>query len=203
MKRSRAISLVEILAVVVIIAFLMAILLPVYQSARVKSKQPACTSNLRQIAAAWNIYLSSNDERWPNNFEEFVTKDAYPILACPADGLPHGANVQDTDRMHARVSYFYIWGLADFREKMLAADTDPGIVSCVMHGNLDEHSTTISEARKDTEGTVLRLRKDGSVTIVQVDHMCWNGLRFRPDWNFYTDAQCPPPYCPAGSAPCD
>ncbi len=61
----RAFTLIELLAVLVIIAILAGILLPVFSSAKGSAKQSACLSNLHQIGAATLMYLSDYDGNYP------------------------------------------------------------------------------------------------------------------------------------------
>jgi prepilin-type N-terminal cleavage/methylation domain-containing protein/prepilin-type processing-associated H-X9-DG protein len=55
--RGPAFTLIELLVVVAIIALLIAILLPALADARERAMRVRCTSNLRQIAVGWNLYL--------------------------------------------------------------------------------------------------------------------------------------------------
>jgi prepilin-type N-terminal cleavage/methylation domain-containing protein len=55
-----AFTLIELLVVVAIMAILIAILLPATRSARRQARQVACAANLRQLGAAWLMYLEEN-----------------------------------------------------------------------------------------------------------------------------------------------
>ncbi|BCM88677.1 hypothetical protein IAD21_00518 [Abditibacteriota bacterium] len=61
----RAFSLVELLVVIAIITILAAILLPVFWTVRGKARQTACTSNLRQIGTAIQMYTQDYDGYYP------------------------------------------------------------------------------------------------------------------------------------------
>ena len=66
----RAFTLIELLVVVAIIATLLAILLPSLRHAYAHAKRVKCAANLRQIAAAWQLYLDDHDGRllWGDNW---------------------------------------------------------------------------------------------------------------------------------------
>jgi len=65
MKKLRGFTLIELLVVIAIIAILAAILFPVFAKAREKARQISCTSNLKQIALAVNMYAQDFDENFP------------------------------------------------------------------------------------------------------------------------------------------
>jgi prepilin-type N-terminal cleavage/methylation domain-containing protein len=61
----QAFTLIELLAVVAIIAILTALLLPALTSAKSQAQRIACVSNLRQIGLAIHTYASDNSGRIP------------------------------------------------------------------------------------------------------------------------------------------
>ena len=64
-NRSRAFTLIELLVVIAIIAILVALLLPVLNTAKARTQQVFCLNNLKQLAVAWTIYGGDNDGRLP------------------------------------------------------------------------------------------------------------------------------------------
>jgi len=61
MNGRRGFTLVELLVVIAIIALLMAILMPVLNSAREQGDRAVCLSNLKQLTLAWIMYADDND----------------------------------------------------------------------------------------------------------------------------------------------
>jgi len=59
----RAFTLVELLVVIGIIALLVAILLPALNQAREQARRVICTSNVRQLTAAWLMYANEHKGR--------------------------------------------------------------------------------------------------------------------------------------------
>ena len=58
-------TLIELLVVIAIIAILAAILFPVFSRARAKARQAKCSSNLKQLATAMEMYTMDYDEMYP------------------------------------------------------------------------------------------------------------------------------------------
>lgn len=66
LPRRGGFTLIELLVVVAIVSILAAILFPVLAQARAAARKGACTSNLRQIGAAFALYQSDHDELLPD-----------------------------------------------------------------------------------------------------------------------------------------
>jgi prepilin-type N-terminal cleavage/methylation domain-containing protein/prepilin-type processing-associated H-X9-DG protein len=67
MKRRHGFTLIELLVVIAIIAILAAILFPVFAQVRAAARKTSCTSNLHQLAMAFNEYFQDFDETFPAN----------------------------------------------------------------------------------------------------------------------------------------
>lgn len=65
-KKRSAFTLIELLAVIAILAVLTAILIPTLSKIRAKSTSSACVSNLRQLANGFLLYAADNNNTWPN-----------------------------------------------------------------------------------------------------------------------------------------
>src|SRR3954453_9939405 len=66
-------SLIELVVVLLIIALLMAFLLPAITKARRTAQGAACLSNLRQIAIGFHVYAGDNGGRLPDPSAEGVS----------------------------------------------------------------------------------------------------------------------------------
>lgn len=60
-KSRQGFTLIELLVVIAIIAILAAILFPVFSKARERARQSSCTSNLKQMTLAWQLYSQDYD----------------------------------------------------------------------------------------------------------------------------------------------
>lgn len=66
--RKRAFTLIELLVVIAIIAILAAILFPVFAQAKLAAKKTQSTSNIKQTATAFMIYLADYDDQFPSAY---------------------------------------------------------------------------------------------------------------------------------------
>jgi prepilin-type N-terminal cleavage/methylation domain-containing protein len=69
MRKRSAFTLVELLVVIGIIAVLIAILLPALNKAREQAQAVQCSSNLRQLGQAMNLYINANKQYFPKVFD--------------------------------------------------------------------------------------------------------------------------------------
>jgi len=96
----RAFTLVELLVVIAVIAILAGLAYPAYERSVGGARATACLSNLRQLGAGLNAYLSDNNMMMPtlqlgrdsinqdvpvidNTIDKYVTDKR--VFACPAD----------------------------------------------------------------------------------------------------------------------
>jgi prepilin-type N-terminal cleavage/methylation domain-containing protein/prepilin-type processing-associated H-X9-DG protein len=63
MKSKKAFTLIELLVVIAIIALLLSILMPSLAKVKESAKNLICSSNLRQLLFAWQMYSSGNDDK--------------------------------------------------------------------------------------------------------------------------------------------
>ena len=61
----RAFTLIELLVVVAILSLLMAIIVPLFNSARSAARRTACAANLKQIGLGWESYWIDNQDFFP------------------------------------------------------------------------------------------------------------------------------------------
>src|SRR5687767_9896907 len=61
MERRRGFTLIELLVVIAIISILAGILFPVFAQARESARKTTCSSNVRQLGFALNMYAGDHD----------------------------------------------------------------------------------------------------------------------------------------------
>src|SRR5690606_29891848 len=87
LRRKSGFTLIELLVVIAIIAILAAILFPVFAKAKEQAYVAACTSNMKQIATAIDLYRNDNNSFMPQAANIWYLEEM--IAANSADGIKH------------------------------------------------------------------------------------------------------------------
>ncbi|MGD0113166.1 MAG: type II secretion system protein [Armatimonadota bacterium] len=85
MSRRRGFTLIELLVVISIIAILAAMLFPVFARAREAARKIQCLSNVKNIAMAFQMYLTDYD-RFPPSLSTSAYNDVQALLAAANAG---------------------------------------------------------------------------------------------------------------------
>jgi len=94
--RRRGFTLIELLVVIAIIAILAAILFPVFAQAREAARKTSCSSNLRQLGTAVQLYVQDHDggyfQHWYKSVPEAywfgrVDRSVTPPVVVKQEGL--------------------------------------------------------------------------------------------------------------------
>jgi prepilin-type N-terminal cleavage/methylation domain-containing protein/prepilin-type processing-associated H-X9-DG protein len=64
-RRKSGFTLIELLVVIAIIALLLSVILPSLKKAKEVARRIACSSNLKQLTAAWMMYIDDNNGELP------------------------------------------------------------------------------------------------------------------------------------------
>jgi competence protein ComGC len=144
-QRNRALTLTEVLVVIFVIAFAVALLLPALAAAKRKHARIGCVSNLKQIGIAFRLWEGDNGDKYPmavsvtngGAVELIAPGKAYILwqtvsnqlisprtLWCPAD-LDHVAATNfSTGFSDANISYFVSLDAAETYPQMIMAGDD-------------------------------------------------------------------------------
>ncbi len=87
--RRAGFTLVEILVVLAIIGILAAILFPVFGRAREAAKRASCSSNLKQLGVAFQLYTKDYADRYPfpGNFQGWKAPTASWVTSTDNEGV--------------------------------------------------------------------------------------------------------------------
>jgi len=134
-------TLVELLVVMAIIAFLAAILLPALSSARERAARTTCMNNLKQFSIAYHMYAEDYYEQFPGNEQGLYDADdnpktpsVYPnyikdekIFWCPSNS--HSLPPTTIDGNTWNNSYAFVFGLtvANDCSKPVPVISDKGV----------------------------------------------------------------------------
>jgi prepilin-type processing-associated H-X9-DG protein len=101
--------LTELLVTIAIIAILAALLLPALSGAKSRSRRVQCSSNLKQLQTAWQMYLGDHNDAMPPNLWDGVRG----AMAGSAPGSWVVGNANDTSptNVQAGVLWSYIQSL--------------------------------------------------------------------------------------------
>jgi len=190
-----AFTLVELLVVVAIISVLAAMILSGVALARRRAHHATCTSNLRQIVAAWSQYRMDHDGPAPRLYE---LRDPYvansDVFLCTADpdrwgsastvlrynalSPEYGMDPDEWAPFPLTYHYDFRWSKApDACESsilpFLEQNPECGLIGCPVHGDFMGRCESGPEPPTGLdrpaywEGLMLRAMPDGSVHIAR------------------------------------
>lgn len=191
--------MIELLTVIAILAVLATLISAALGSAQRQGRKAVSTSNLRQIALAFNLYLDDHQKR-PSAFRQLVAARLLTerVLLCPEDRIvknwagliestdfnrmpapvvdaPNAAR-PDQNKFPSEVAHSYFKSF-DYRDEIWQ-DIDnnlfAGIAACQLHGLGRQHKDQ-PPALEAYQGLVLRVLKDASVVTRQI---FWNAPGF-------------------------
>lgn len=127
MRVRKALTLVELLVVVSVIAVLMALLLPAVQNAREAARRTTCQNRMRQLGLGILHYVEVNDDHFPRTYHEGDSQSWVYTIApylenvdtmrvCPDD--PHGPERLDYNGTSYVISEYVALAIPDAVERL-------------------------------------------------------------------------------------
>jgi prepilin-type N-terminal cleavage/methylation domain-containing protein/prepilin-type processing-associated H-X9-DG protein len=123
----RGFTLIELLVVIAIIAILAGMLLPALSRAKLKATGVYCINNQRQLATAYQMFSSDNDEKLVNFLQDRNGKNEIPWRYYTPQVTPPGlypAGISQEKRIQITIEEGYRQGA------MFRYAPDPGIIHC-------------------------------------------------------------------------
>ncbi len=166
MKKRKGVTLIEIMVVMGIAAFLLAVLLPMLSRARDRAVLVACQSNLRQIGQALHMYMSMNKSKlppeanipWPDQTSLPDPETHLPTILAEYAGKGLGVYECPGDEMVAKTvggSYLF-----------LAPPTGPG--GTYYYGNIFNRSSHTALVMEMPLSAIAYINKAGHTDLLTV-----------------------------------
>ncbi|TLM80334.1 MAG: type II secretion system protein [Actinobacteria bacterium] len=90
-RRNEGFTLVELMVVVLIIGILVAIAIPVFNTAKANTQRKSCFANQRTIEGAAQTYAAENDGNYPDAVADLVPVYIKTAPQCPVGPTAYGA----------------------------------------------------------------------------------------------------------------
>lgn len=197
-KLKAGFTLIELLVVIAIIGILASVIFPVFARAREKGRQAACTSNVKQLALAFSMYVQDNDEAFPGApdgtagagqyggwvwYPTFPSPQTAPNPIDPTKGglFPYVKNPQvyvcPSDRKQRGCSYEMNGNLR--WAGLPSVEDDSG---CILLAEEDQFGTANDGYFNVSQDPVMRRHNSGSVFAFVDGHAKWEKWSDQKAW---------------------